>query len=81
MFAGSAVWEPALLDSIQCVGSGLCSDGVLGGSLLLPSAASDRNHHTGVHVLHQKGCLKHESYNYHFIFLNAVINVAVLNDE
>lgn len=58
--AGPSLWETALPDSLQCAGSGLRSDGVLGGSLLLPPAASHWNLHADGYVLHQKG-LKQEN--------------------
>ncbi|XP_051801488.1 transmembrane channel-like protein 7 isoform X3 [Acanthochromis polyacanthus] len=52
--ADPVVGETTLSDPLQCAGSGVQSDCVLGGSLLLPSAASDRNRHTDGNVLHQK---------------------------
>uniref|UniRef100_A0A4W6CAE3 Transmembrane channel-like 8 n=1 Tax=Lates calcarifer TaxID=8187 RepID=A0A4W6CAE3_LATCA len=54
ILAGPVAGETALPDTVQRVGSGVQSDSILGGDLLLPSAASDRNCHTGAHVLHQK---------------------------
>lgn len=45
-----------LPDPVQRAGPGLQSDSVLGGTLLLPSAAPDSNCHTDGHLLHQKGC-------------------------
>lgn len=57
ILVGPAVGETAILDPIQCVGSSVRSDCVLGGSVLLPSAASDRNCYTDGHFLHQKGKL------------------------
>ncbi|XP_074485032.1 transmembrane channel-like protein 7 isoform X2 [Sebastes fasciatus] len=54
ILAGPVVGETALSDPFQCVGSGVQSDSVLGGSLLLPSAASDRDCHTDGQLLHPK---------------------------
>lgn len=45
-----------LPDPVQRAGPGLQPDGVVGGTLLLPPAAADRNCHIGGHLLHQKGC-------------------------
>lgn len=60
--AGPAFRETTIPDPFQSVGSCAQSDSVLGGSLLLPSAASDRNRHTDGHLLHPKGCVGYESY-------------------
>lgn len=70
ILAGPVVGETALPDPFQCLGSGVQSDSVLGGSLLLPSAASDRNCHTDGHVLHQQGCLEHLLHTFTHELLN-----------
>lgn len=57
VLAGSVVRETTLPDPFQCPGSCAQSNSVLDGSLLLPSAASDRNCHTDGNVLHQEGWL------------------------
>lgn len=56
LLASPIVRQTALSDPFQCLGPGVQSDSVLGGSLLLPPAASHRNCHADSHVLHQQGC-------------------------
>lgn len=53
---GPLCWKAKFLDPVQRPGPGLLSDSVLGGTLLLPSAAPDSYYHTDSHLLHQKGC-------------------------
>lgn len=77
ILAGPVVGETALSDPFQCVGSGVQSDSVLGGSLLLPSAASDRDCHTDGQLLHPKGCLGPSINN---IFLSPCHKMSKSND-
>lgn len=60
LLASPGVGETALSHTVQRLGFGVQSDSVVGRSLLLPSAASDRNRHTDSHLLHPKGCWTQE---------------------